>query len=147
MRFKKDKWLEEEGKLPKTVEDLNGKTIGIVKGEDEGNWLPTNIQYKEIKKYNGLKELLQALSNDEIDGALENSASFYSSSSGDDSNMETIIIIPERTAIATRKQDVLLSEAIDAALKSMWNDGSLYWINSKYLPEYLIESYNYSPYK
>lgn len=130
----------------RTGKDLDGKTVGLLEGGDDKSWLP-NYNYKAIKKYNTRKELIYALLNGEVDVVVEDYGILNSVHSLSNGKTNTILFLPLEGTFGLRKTDTLLKKQLDAVLKTLWNDHSLYWIKSRYLPEYQIEPFNYSPYR
>jgi ABC-type amino acid transport substrate-binding protein len=136
MTFKKD------GPEYKTAKDLEGKTVGVLPGGDEENWLPKNV---ERKYYNSVDELISAVANGQVDASIEGYSTFFVTDKKLQDMTKTVILEKFPSSIALRKDNDKLLEMLNEAIKSLWNDSSFYWIKMKYLPEYAIESYNYAP--
>jgi cystine transport system substrate-binding protein len=139
MTFKK-----ENAGTYRTAEDLKGRVVGVSYGGDEKNWLPPNIG--AIKKYHTVEELVKVVVNNDVDAAIEGFSSFFVVDKNLRDKTKTVVLQNFPSSIALRKNETLLTEELNNTIKKLWNDSTFYWIKSKYLPEYAIESYNYSPY-
>ena len=138
-------FLKGNSNIYKTSKDLEGKKVGVIRGNEEHYWLP-DIDFKEIVIFDDVNDLMKAIVNKDIDVSIEWHSAFFVIDPKLQRQTDTIIIKHYPTAMATRKEDGNLLFALNKVLKEVWNDATLYWIKSRYLPEYLLEPYNYSPY-
>ena len=122
---------------------MKGKHIGVLVGVNgpEG-WLP-EYQYQSVSTYKTVGELIEAVAKGEIDASLEEYGAFISADSPNKKQTDIVLIQPTTASFVTHHSDTDFNHQLDSAIKSMWDDHSLYWIKSKYLPEYLIEPYNW----
>jgi putative amino-acid transport system substrate-binding protein len=141
MSFKK-----ENGNTYKDEKVLEGKRIGVLANVPYKDWLP-EYKYQSITTYKDMDDLIDAVINGKIDVAIGDYSFLDNVDETRLAKIKSILIRPLSVAMATRFEDQTLHDEINKQLKDMWNDGTLYWIKSKYLPERLIESANYSPYK
>lgn len=129
----------------RTINDLAEKNIGILTGSDDiENWLP-KYHFKSVKEYKTIGDLIDAVVKGEIDVALDEYGAFKSEEVPNKKNINSVFLQPVSAAFATHHGDTILNHQLDNTIKSMWKDHSLYWTKSKYLPEYLIEPFNWEP--
>jgi ABC-type amino acid transport substrate-binding protein len=133
----------------KRIDNLVGKHIGILTGDDDKNWLP-QIEYGSIKRYNTPELLFQALMMNDIDVAVEQLTLLkYLSEKTLNSHdvVDSILLVPMQACLVTRISDCKLIHSLNNAINALWEDGTLYKIKSVYLDKLHLEPANYTPYK
>lgn len=124
----------------KSRQDLNGKIIGAQEGTTGAELFRENSPYKNVtlKTYNNGANAVLDLKNGRVDAVVLDN---YTSMALAELNPEIKILDdpatdPEEYAIAVRKGDKELLQAINDTLKELKDSGKLDEIFKKYIPEY-----------
>lgn len=117
------------------LEDLKGKTIGVVAGTTGDKWATENAEkygIAEVKSYNAQQDLLLDVQNGRIDGGAGELAGFQFAIQKIPA-LKVLVRIPtgERFAMMAKKNLPMLPE-INEAISAMKKDGTLAKIHEKW---------------
>jgi polar amino acid transport system substrate-binding protein len=118
-----------------SLEELNGKVIGVVAGTTGEAWANENreaLGIAEVKSYNAQQDLLLEVQNGRIEGGAGEIAGFQYAMT-QMPGLKILVRIPtgERFAMMARKDHPLLEQA-NAAISAMKEDGTMATIHRKW---------------
>jgi polar amino acid transport system substrate-binding protein len=118
-----------------TLEDLKGKTIGVVSGTTGEKWARENTArygIAEVKSYNAQQDLMMEVQNGRVDGGAGEIAGFQYAMTKIP-GLKILVRIPtgERFAMMAQKNSKLLPD-VNEAISAMKKDGTLAKIHEKW---------------
>lgn len=118
-----------------SIDEMDGKVIGITLGETYENWLREHKPNVTLKTYKGLPDILLDLQNKRIDGFVTDKIAGLLTIRDRNLNARPAgnLLYPEKMGIAVRKDSPELKAAINAALADLDKDGSYKGISEKWL--------------
>lgn len=124
-----------EDSIVASLEDLNGKVVGVVSGTTGEAWANDNkdaLGIAEIRGYNAQQDLLLDVVNGRVEGGAGEIAGFQYAMT-QMPGLKILVRIPtgERFAMMARKDHPLIGEANDA-VSAMKEDGTLAAIHKKW---------------
>lgn len=123
------------GSTLKSLDDLKGKTLGVVAGSTGDAWAKANAEklgIADVKSYNTQQDLLMEVQNGRIDGGAGELAGFQYAMTKMP-GLQVLVRIPtgERFAMMTKKNSPLLEKA-NEAISAMKSDGTMTAIHKKW---------------
>lgn len=124
-----------KGSTLKTIDDLNGKVVGVTLGETYETWLREHKPGITLKTYKGLPDILLDLQNKRLDGFVTDKIAGVLAIRDKNLNAQPVgeLLYPEKMGIAIRKGNPELQAAINAALAQITADGTYTAISVKWL--------------
>ena len=119
-----------------TLEDLKGKKIGVQTGTTGKDKAAEVTDAANITQYNNGSLAVEALVSGQIDAVIidQNPAMAYKDQHGDSLKLLENLFDEEEYALAVKKGNKELLEAINQALKELKEDGTFDQIVEKYIP-------------
>lgn len=119
----------------KSLDDLKGKTIGVIAGSTGDAWAKANSEklgIAEVKSYTAQQDLLMEVQNGRIDGGAGELAGFQYAMTKI-AGLKLLVRIPtgERFALMAKKDSPLVGKVSDA-ISTMKADGTLAAIHKKW---------------
>lgn len=123
------------GSALKSLDELKGKTIGVVAGSTGDAWAKANsptLGITEVKSYNTQQDLLMEVQNGRIDGGAGELAGFQYAMTKMP-GLKILVRIPtgERFAMMAKKTSPLV-EKVNATISAMKTDGTMAGIHKKW---------------
>lgn len=127
--------IVKEGSEIATVDDLEGKTIGVQAGTTGDIYCTDDYGQDNVKQYNNGALAVAALQNDQVDCVIidnEPAKSFVAANEG--LKILDTEYVTEDYAIAVAKENTELLEKINTAMAELKADGTIDDIINKYIP-------------
>ncbi len=124
-----------KGDSVKSLDELDGKTIGVTLGETSEKWVREQNKY-EVRTYKGLPEMLLDLGSGRIDAVIADDVPVLVAISKSNAPIEQIKDdkLPRYDiGIAVRKNNPELRDAMQNALDDMMADGTYKTISEKWI--------------
>lgn len=123
-----------EGSEIKTVDDLEGKTIGVQSGTTGDIYCTGDYGQENVKQYPNGSQAVMALNNGQIDCVVIDNepAKNYVAANDGLTVLETEYVV-ENYAIAVAKENTELLDSINTALAELQADGTVDQILAKYI--------------
>lgn len=124
-----------KGSPLQSIDEMNGKVIGVTLGETYENWLRENKPGVQLKTYKGLPDILLDLQNKRLDGFVTDKVAGVLAIRDKNLNAQPVgeLLYPEKMGIAVRKGNPELKDAINKALAEITEDGTYNTISLKWL--------------
>lgn len=119
-----------------------GARVGVQRATTGAFYAEENLTSAELVSFEKAPQIYQALQAGQLDAVFNDLPVSLSSIEGKD-NLEVVeqIETGEEYAIAVSKDNTALKDAVDAALQSMFEDGTFAEIYLKYFPDQELPSY------
>ncbi len=126
----------------KSPQDLKDHKVGVLLGSyPQTDWLQEQqVPKNDIKSYNTLAQLIAALNNKEVDVIVTNYTVCQYEKYLSKNKLKAQLLVSSPIVFLMPKNKIELQKKLNHALKTMWDDGSLYSIKKKYLQSIQIES-------
>ena len=111
-----------------SAEALEGKTVGVQQGNIADLWVSDNTEAKSVQRYTKFVQAAQDLVNGKIDCIVMDEApaiELVSSSNGKLDILEGDALFEDSYAIALRKGNTAMKEAVDAVITKLQENGEM----------------------
>ena len=111
-----------------SAEALEGKTVGVQQGNIADLWVSDNTEAKSVQRYTKFVQAAQDLVNGKIDCIVMDEApaiELVSSSNGKLEILEGDALFEDSYAIALRKGNTAMKEAVDAVITKLQENGEM----------------------
>ena len=120
---------------PKTLKELKGKKVAVQVSSIYPKFLETHAEAKEVKTYPTDPDSIQALLTHKVDAALTDRFLVKQMSASHPELQMGEIANPEKNAMAVKKGNAELHQALQNALNSIFKDGTYKKLSQNYFHE------------